>query len=45
MHTVILAEFFQFPLQIAGVPEEYVVEAFAVKGSDQSFDEGCDKGT
>jgi hypothetical protein len=27
MHTVILAEFFQFPLQIAGVPEEYVVEA------------------
>jgi hypothetical protein len=40
MTVVIMSKLFQFPLQVAGVPEECMVKAFATSRADQSFDEG-----
>ena len=37
--VVILAEIRQLSLQIAGIPEEYMVKVFAANSTDQSFDE------
>jgi hypothetical protein len=42
VHTisvVILSKIIQFSLQIAGIPEAYMVKVFAANSTDQSFDE------
>ena len=35
-----MPKFFQFPLQVVGVPVECIVKVFVVNGPDQPFDEG-----
>ena len=39
-----MPKFFQFPLQVAGVPEECMIKMFTANGPDQPFDEGMRAG-
>jgi len=44
MRVVILPKFFQFPLQVAAVPEECMVKIFTANGPVSRSMKGCDNG-